>query len=242
MIFFRITNVWRKGCELNLRDVRRKHQKEVILSRKLTLLTILTLALCATASADILYTTLGPNGEYDTMDGYFVDGSHYNNQLIAMPFTPSSNATMTDAVLALGYYQGNNTPLNVYLFSDSNGLPGTELATLTQQGTIQPFSGGGSLIQFDCNGCGTIDSGTKYWLVAWEADPDAQQVWMYDFNDHSGTFAINHVGNIDGPWGLISGALTGFRIEGTTPEPSTITLFGGGLLMAAAGIRRKFDL
>ena len=50
------------------------------MTRKLTLLFVvaaLSLGLCATASAsDILYSTLGPNGEYDTGSGYFVDGAN----------------------------------------------------------------------------------------------------------------------------------------------------------------------
>lgn len=211
------------------------------MSRKLTLLTILTLALCATASADILYTTLGPNGEYDTKAGWFVDGSNYTNQVLAMPFTPAANAQMTDAVLALGNYAGGNNPVNLYLYTDNSGVPGTQLATLTQQGTIQPFSDGGSLIQFNCNGCGTVSQGTKYWLVAWETDPNTQQEWMWDYHDHNGTFALNHLGSIDGPWNLFSGAFSGFRVEGTTPEPGTLALLGTGLVAAATGFRRKLS-
>ncbi len=225
-----------------LADLRRKQQKEATLSRTLTLLTILTLALCATASADILYSTLGPNGEYDTLNAWFVDGANYNNQVIAMPFTPSSNATMTDAVLALGNYAGNNNPINLYLYTDNGGQPGSELATLTQQGTIQPFSDGGSLIQFDCNGCGTVICGTPYWLVAWEPDPNTQQAWMYAYQDQTGTFAFNHLGSIDGPWNLFRGTVSGYRIDGSTPEPSTLALLGSGLFIAAGGIRRRLKV
>ena len=62
------------------------------MTRKITLLTFVAavmLLLCATAGAsDILYTTLGPNGEYDTANGYFVDGSNYFNQVLAMAFQP----------------------------------------------------------------------------------------------------------------------------------------------------------
>ena len=212
------------------------------MSRKLTLLTILTLALCATASADILYSTLGPNGEYDTQDFWFVDGANYNNQVLAMPFTPSSNATMTDAVLALSNYAGGNNPLNLYLYADDGGQPGTQLATLTQQGVIPPYDTGGGLVQFNCNGCGTVNQGTEYWLVAWEPDPNTQQAWMYAYQDQSGTFAFNQLGSIDGPWNLFRDTVSGYRVDGDTPEPGTLALLGSGLVAAAAGFRRKICL
>ncbi len=212
------------------------------MSRKLTLLTILALALCATASADILYSTLGPNGEYDTQNFWFVDGSNYNNQVMAMPFTPSSSGTMTDAVLALSNYAGGNNPIDLYLYNDNGGQPGTQLATLTQQGTIQPFSDGGSLIQFNCNGCGTVMGKTQYWLVAWEPDPNTEQLWMWDYQDGGGNFAYNQLGSVDGPWTFYNGEFGGFEIEGTAPEPGTLPLLAGGLFTAAVGLVRKFRI
>jgi len=217
----------------------RRAKKEATLSRKLTLLTILTLALCISASADVLFTTLGPNGEYDPNSGWFVDGSNYHNQVTAMPFTPAANAQMTDAVLALGNYAGGNNPVNLYLYTDNGGQPGTQLATLTQHGVILPYDTGGGLVQFNCNGCGTVNQGTKYWLVAWEPDPNTAQAWMYAFQGHTGTWAFNLLGSVDGPWNLVPGTLSGYRVDGTSPEPGTLGLMGSGLIAAATGLRRK---
>ena len=84
--------------------------------------TLVTLALCATASADVFYTNLGPNGEYDTKNGWAVDGSGYNNQVLAMPFIPSLNGPMTDAVLAMSNNPASgNSPVNLYLYTDNGG-------------------------------------------------------------------------------------------------------------------------
>ncbi len=216
------------------------------MSRKITVLAFLavfTLALCATASADILYTTLGPNGEYDTASGYFVDGSNYFNQVLALPFTPNATTTMTDAVLALGNYAGGNNPVNAYLAAD-DGLnePGTILATLTQQGTIQPFNSGGSLITFTCNGCGTVNTGTQYWIIAQEPDPGTEQAWMFAYQDQQGHLAFDQTGSINGPWSQFDGTTSGFRVDGGVPEPGTLVLLGSGLIAAVGGIRRKFGV
>jgi len=217
------------------------------LTRKFTLLTalaVLTLAFCATASAaDILYTTLGPNGEYDTASGYFVDGSQFNNQVLALPFTPNQTENMVDAVLALGNYAGGNSPINLYLAEDTGaGEPGSVIATLTQQGDIPPFSGGGGLVTFNCNGCGTVDAGSTYWLIAQETDPGTEQAWMFAYQDQQGHLAFNQTGTVDGPWNQFDGTITGFRVDGeAVPEPGTPVMLGSGIVAAAAGLRRKLN-
>jgi hypothetical protein len=211
----------------------------------LVCLAALSLLLCATASAtDVLYTTLGPNGEYDTGSGYFVDGSNYFNQVLALPFTPNATETMVDAVLALGNYAGSNSPVTAYLATD-DGLnePGTILATLTQQGTIPPFSSGGGLVTFNCGGCGTVNAGTQYWIIAQETDPNTEQAWMFAYLDQQGHGAFNQLGSNSGPWSQYDSTISGFRVDGTTiPEPGTLIMLGSGIVAAAAGLRRKFNV
>ena len=76
------------------------------------------------ARAISLYSTLGPSGEFDTANGYFVDGSNFFNQVIASPFSVSTTASLTDALLGLGNYAGNNNPITLYVESDAGGVPG----------------------------------------------------------------------------------------------------------------------
>ncbi len=216
------------------------------MTRKITLIAMLTLLFCAVGASatDVLYSSLGPGGEYDTGSGYFIDGSNYNNQVLAYPFNPSLSENVADAVLALGNFAGSNSPVNLYLASDNGGEPGSILATFTQEGTIQPFSSGGSLITFDnCTGTCGVSNGTVYWIVAQEKDPNTEQAWFFAYQDQQGHGAFNQIGSETGPWNQYDGTIAGFRVDGTAvPEPGTLVMLGSGVLAAAAGIRRKFNV
>jgi len=202
---------------------------------------LMGLVVCSVAASatNILYTTLGPNGEFDTGAGYFVDGSNFTNQVIANQFTLGAGATVGDAVLALGNFAGGNNPVNAYIEYDASGLPGAVAATLTQVGTIPPFGGTG-LTTFNCaSGC-ALAAGS-YWLVAWEPDSGTQQAWNFAYQDSSGNIAFNQVGDAFGSWlGPLNITQEGFRIDGASaPEPGSLVLLGSGVLGLAGVIRRK---
>lgn len=164
----------------------------------------------------------------------------------ANQFTAGSTAYLSDAILALGNYAGTNSPITVDLESDVSGLPGTILATLTQQGAIPQYSSPGP-VTFDYSGAPVqLTSGTSYWLVATEADPNSQQAWFLS-NTTSGLDAYNYNGSATGPWtagcagsGCTDG-LNAFQVDGTTtlpttpvPEPSALPILALALIACAA--------
>ena len=193
------------------------------------------------ASAGVVFTTLGPSGQFDSNGGYMVDGSFYNNQVFANMFTLGAGTTVGDAVLALGNYAGNNNPVNVYIESNSSGLPGSIIAALSQVGTIPSSASGSGLVTFTCSGAACTLGAGSYWLVAQEPDAHTQQMWDYAYQDQLITSTSNASGSSTGPWGgSYSRIAGGFRIDSTAssvPEPTSILLFATGLL--GIGIARR---
>ena len=191
------------------------------------------------ASAGVVFTTLGPGGEYDITNGWQVAGS---GQVIANPFTLGTGTTVADAVLALGNLAGGDNPVNVYIESDRSG-PGSIIATLSQVGTILPFHNGfgGGLVTFTCSGAGCTLGAGSYWLVAQEPDPNTAHVWDYVYQDATTGAAYNAINSPTGPW-IVSYTMIGdaFQIDGAesgVPEPTSILLIATGLL--GIGIARR---
>src|SRR5271166_6392489 len=193
------------------------------------------------AAGDILYSTLGPGGAYDGSNGYFVDGSNYYNTVTANMFTLGSGATVADAVLALGNFLGNNNPVTVYIESNSGGVPGNIIATLSQNGTILPWGNGngGGLVTFNCSGPQCALAAGSYWLVAWEQDPNTQQLWDNAYEDQQGNNAFNLNGSPTGPWMTGFYTANAFQIDGIVPEPGTLLVLIPGLFGVGYGLRRK---
>lgn len=162
-----------------------------------------------------------------------MDGGAVANQVIANAFTPSQTVTLADAQLALGTILGLSS-MSLYLESNAGGLPGTVVATLTQQGALAGFPPG-SLVDYTCTACPMLQAGTEYWLVAEEPDPDTVVAWAWnDIGDTStGDFVYNDAGSISGLWQVDLGDPRGaFEVQGTaTPEPATLFLLGTALIV-----------
>lgn len=201
-----------------------------------------TICSVSAAAGDILYTTLGPGGAYDGSNGSFVDGSNYYNTVTANMFTLGSGATVADAVLALGNFLGNNNPVTVYIESNNAGVPGSIIATLSQNGTILPWGNGngGGLVTFNCSGAQCALAAGSYWLVAWEQDPNTQQIWDNAYQDNQGNLAFNSDGSPTGPWMPFFDTANAFQIDGVpVPEPGTLLVLIPALLGVGYGLRRK---
>jgi hypothetical protein len=188
------------------------------------------------ASADALYSTLGPGGTYDTSVGWTLGAppSSSFNQVPASQFTLGTGATVGDAMLALWYVDGNDT-VNVYIESDNSGMPDIILATLSEVGPIAAYPGG--LVAFTCSGPQCMLGAGAYWLVAQQPVADSWSAWFYDYQDASGPVAFNDSGSATGPWFPSTGPQGAFQIDSAVPEPTSILLFASVVL--GIGIARR---
>lgn len=162
-------------------------------------------------------------------------------QVDAFPFVPTTTATLTGADLALSAYSAVS-PLNVFIESNSSGMPGSILDSLTQNGTygVYPVT---DVVNFGCTAsCSTLNAGTTYWIVAQQSDPANTTFWLNSFGD-AGTWYYNLVNSETGPWTVATapGNFSAFDVTGaltttTTgspspiPEPASLALLGSGLV------------
>jgi hypothetical protein len=195
------------------------------------------------ASADVLYSNLGPPGDQYYGGGYLI-GTYYNtyvsadeNQAIADQFTLGAGGTVADAVLPLFDLNSADSPVDLYIESDNLGVPGSIMASLLQVGTIGESAG---LVTFTCSGSPCQLAANTYWLVAAQPDPLSLQAWNIQYQFAYGNVAYNNAGSATPPWNVYSGWEAAFQIDGTTstvPEPTSILLFASVVL--GIGIARR---
>jgi hypothetical protein len=210
-------------------------KKAVISSSILGLL--ITLASSTPLNADTIYSNFGP-GLPSNGSGYVIGGPSAN-QVIASPFIPTESAILSDAMLVLRQDPLVNTfPVNVYVESSSGGAPGAILDTLTQVGSIGSTS---TLVDFTCSACSLLNAGTLYFMVAQQDNHTFPAAWVFSPGPNAITY-FNEIGSATGPWTPNTNLPLGaFQVNGValSPEPTSIALFGTGILGLVAVARRK---
>lgn len=117
-----------------------------------------------------IYSNLGPkNDEYLATDGWSITGfnsfggSKYAFE-IALPFTPKSNSHLSQVRAALQYYGSGANQVNLSIYSDSSGIPGTLLAGPVTVKNLPKFPSCCRLAVANFTPM-TLTGGTQYWIV-----------------------------------------------------------------------------
>jgi hypothetical protein len=205
----------------------------------LSLLTILCFALSAPAFAQQLYNNGPTNGNNDA---YFIDVYQVSDS-----FTVSPNAMISGFTIAEWVPTGE-TPLTIdWAFgtssfgSDLQSGTGTPWSSLTLL-PCPPYCGGGDGFGYSVwlststfpyfNVAGGPNN--TYWLTLTGATDNSGGRDAWDINSGPSMAYHNLLGSIPSESFTINGTE-----RSTTPEPSSILLFGSGILGLAGVLRRK---
>lgn len=119
------------------------------------------------AGLKTIYTNLGPsNNFYSTTQSWLVAGPNSGvTEFEGLLFIPKSNSHVSEVRVAMQYLGSGANQINISIYGDSNGAPGTLLAGPV---TVTNLPQGGT-----CCTLGIADfspvavtAGTRYWVVA----------------------------------------------------------------------------
>lgn len=132
-------------------------------------------------------TVAGPNNSYGVPEEWWAEA-----------FVPSASATVTKIEVGVGYATGTNS-VNIGLYNDANGAPGTPLVSRDVK-NLPPFgSCCATMVLKDKSGI-QVTAGTQYWIVLStdSADTDFLGGWNYDTPDQ--VSKIDQAENIGSGW------------------------------------------
>jgi hypothetical protein len=186
-------------------------------------------ALAGQARADVIFTNLGPGETYDRTGGWAEAGPNALNGPVraAIAFTINTDAAFDSTRLAVGLRGGANE-IDIRLYDDAGGHPGTVLESTHLSGQMPPFRmyDHGHLVTFDSVTHPLLQAGQTYWLLPL-APGDTDAAWNWTFFTHAGPLAYSLE---DEPinWTVVRQMAQGtFEVNGTpspVPESSGLVL------------------
>jgi PEP-CTERM motif len=213
-------------------------------------LCLVALAICSMpAMAQTLYSNLGTGSTvYNCCSGWAVTGTGS----IGTSFTPaeqfqvtaSGNVSQID--VGVGYVSGYGNSFYVDIDANSgSNTPGTVLASFTGLSSSTSFGTCCGLVSITGISGLTLNTGTNYWMVIGPTSSSSNtfDAWNYS---NSATGLENYSTDGGKTWtsnGVTSQAafdiIGGGGGSGSTPEPTSLLLFGSGLLGVIGAFRRK---
>jgi hypothetical protein len=168
-----------------------------------------------------------PGYVHDPFGGY-ATGANWG--WIAFAFTPSVDARLESVTLSLGFKTSAADVIDVKLYEDAGGVPGADLESFHLINAIPPLYPEPPVV-VDSVFHPILRDGHQYWLsVQGSLQTDAG--WYRSARPDLGTRARSHPLAFP-DWIIDEAPMAVFRVEGSppVPEPGTLALVGGGLLV-----------
>lgn len=207
---------------------------------------LLALAVCCIisipAAADTIYNNFNTGDSYDGLAGWDASGPGGPNGQVtnAQEFTAGESAFVSQIDLAVSILQGDGGGTAALYTVGGNGVPGTLLGSWGFT-AHQNFGDCCAVETISVNGGPLLKQGTDYFMVL-SSYGENVDVWNDNTTDAHGLVLVSR-DNGDTWEGGGGSLLSAFRVEGTAvPEPGTLVMLGSGIVAAAAGLRRKFNV
>jgi hypothetical protein len=120
-------------------------------------------------SVQLIFSNLGPSTNAFTNSGWTLSAplSAFGfTQFVAMAFTPTANAHVHQVRVAAQYLQSGANQVNLSLYSDTGGAPGTLLAGPITVTNLPDFYTCCALAIATFSTGTAVTAGTQYWVVA----------------------------------------------------------------------------
>jgi hypothetical protein len=169
------------------------------------------------ATLQTIFSNLGPSAgdAYNDESGYYVLGPNNSigdsEQWIALPFTPTANAHVSEISVAVGWISGEKA-FFVGLYSDNSGTVGSELAS-AETNKVPTFGTCCDTVNVDITST-AVSAGTQYWIVASTDDTKAPAFTGAFMSSNSSTIAYNPA---EEGWFNFSGNVPAVLVRGTIP-------------------------
>jgi hypothetical protein len=127
------------------------------------------LAAEADSSLATIYSNLGPRkSAYNGGGGFVVSGpaSEFGQNFDALPFTPAANSTVTEIRIPLTYFGSGANQVNLSLYTDVGGTPGTIIAGPHTFKNLPAFGTCCTLANWHLKSGVSVTAATQYWVVA----------------------------------------------------------------------------
>jgi hypothetical protein len=195
----------------------------------------------AQSAAGVIFSNLGTSPVFDLFNSNEIGNDFVGDNLAeADTFTPGATAQFGSLQLALSCFATCTDSFTVSLLADNLGTPGSAIENIIVP--VTSLTATPTLVIVNSVSQPILTAGTAYW-IAISSDPNDSIAWSNNATSDPSNQAIS----IDGgaSWFELGNTPSAYEVDSTltttTPEPGTIALLAGGLILVMGRRLAKTD-